>query len=105
MAGLLLMSPLVQSDSDQLHLALVQIKASLNSLDLGDAQGAIAHAEAAQSHVDIAAREATGNTLRDLKGCKTNLKETQQQAAQNNISKARTSASKAGDSLRKMIGS
>jgi hypothetical protein len=99
---LLLIQPLALARSDQVHKALMQAEASLRSLDQGDTQGAAAHAEAAQSHVDIALRDTTGESLQRLKGCKTKLQETQQEANKDRISKAKASAIKARDDLKKL---
>jgi hypothetical protein len=99
---LLLIQPLALARSDQVHQALMQAEASLRSLDQGDTQGAAAHAEAAQSHVDIALRDTTGESLQRLKGCKTKLQETQQEANKDRISKAKASAIKARDDLKKL---
>jgi len=101
---LLLIQPPVLARSDQVHKALMQAEASLRSLDQGDTQGAAAHAEAAQSHVDIALRDATKTSLQELKGCKVKLQETQQDSNQNRLSKAKASATKARDGLRKLAG-
>ena len=99
---LLLIQPLALARSDQVHKALMQAEASLRSLDQGDTQGAAAHAEAAQSHVDIALRDTTGESLQRLKGCKTKLQETQQEANKDRISEAKASAIKARDDLKKL---
>lgn len=101
---LLLIQPLALARSDQVHKALMQAEASLRSLDQGDNKGAAAHAEAAQSHVDIALRDATKTSLQELKGCKVKLQETQQDSNQNRLSKAKASATKARDGLRKLAG-
>ena len=58
----LLLTQPTQADFDQLPIALIQTEASLKSLEQGGTQGAAAHAEAARSHVEIAARDATGQT-------------------------------------------
>ena len=54
----LLSQPAVQADTDQLQSALIQTEASLKSLEQGDTPGAAAHAEAARSHLEIAAHDA-----------------------------------------------
>jgi len=98
------MSSLIQADSDQLKMALIQTEASLKSMDQGGIQAAAAHAKAASSHIEIASRDATGKTLKDLAGCKTLLRKTQQESEKNQISEARAAAEKVRNSLRKLTG-
>ena len=102
-AGLLLIAPLAQAETDQLQKALTQTEASLRSLGQGDTQGAAAHAEAAKTHLDIAAREARGQTLQDLKACATRLKEAEQLARKVQTAKAQAAAEKARDSLKQWV--
>jgi hypothetical protein len=99
---LLLIQPFAQAGSNQLKMALMQTEATLRSLDQDDIQGAVAHVEAARSHVDIATRDAAGNILKDLMGCKIKLQETQRQAERNNTDKSKAAAIRARDDLKKL---
>ena len=98
-ACLLLMTGLVRAGSDQLQKALVQTQASLQSLDQGDAQGAAAHAQAARSHVEIATRNAKGQTQREMNACIALLRETEQFSGENESEKAKVSGLKAAGKL------
>lgn len=101
----LLPQPAVQADNDQLQSALIQTEASLKSLEKGDTQGAAAHAEAARSHVEIAAREVSGQTLRDISACHKQLKEAEQRLKNDQKEKAKVVASQARDLLKGWVGS
>jgi hypothetical protein len=96
----LLPQPAVQADTDQLQSALIQTEASLKSLEEGDTPGAAAHAEAARSHVEIAARDATGQTLRDLTTCQKQLKDAEQRAKNDQRNKAKVAATQAREMLK-----
>jgi hypothetical protein len=103
-AGLLLIGPLVQADTDQLQKALIQTEATLMSLDQGDAQVAAAHAAAARTHLEIAARDATGQTIRDMSACQKQLKEAEQRSKKDQRDEARVAATKARDRLQQWAG-
>lgn len=103
-ACLLLTQYPVQADNDQLQKALIQTEATLMSLDQGDAQVAAAHAAAARTHLEIAARDATGQTLRDMSACQKQLKEAEQRSKKDQRDKATVAATKARDRLQQWAG-
>ena len=102
--GLLLSTP-TPADTDQLPMALIQTEASLKSLEQGDTPGAAAHAEAARSHVEIAARDATGQTLRDLTTCQKQLKDAELRAKNDQRNKAKVAATQAREMLKGRVKS
>ena len=101
-AGLLLLAPPAQANTDQLQKALIQTEASLKSLDQGDSQGAAAHAEAARTHVEIASRGARGSLKNDLNTCRSRLKDVERQSRVGHPQRARAAAQQANGKLKKL---
>ena len=104
-ACLLLIQYPLQADTDQLAKALIQTEASLKSLEQGDTPGAAAHVEAARTHVEIAVRDSTGQTLRDLATCQKKLKDAEQRAKNDQRNKAKVAATQAREMLKGWVKS